>query len=308
MHIKSHLPRLGLVGFGEVGQIFARDLLTTRAFSQINAWDIQFAGQANSILKRECQKLGITACNSVKDLAQHSDFIISAVTAANTLKVATQIAMQLRPGTVFLDLNSASPGTKRQAAKLVELAGGIYVEAGVMTSVPPFRIKVPCLLGGKQAAKLSRYLNTLGMNTQVASNRLGIASAIKMCRSIMIKGLEAIVIESFTTARSYGVEQEMIASLSETFPQINWQQQGSYFFMRVAKHGKRRAEEMRESAKTVAEAGIEPLMAEAIAGKQAKIAAHNRANAFANTKPNATWQQYADAMIQLKNKQNRDRI
>ena len=114
-----------------------------------------------------------------------------------------------------------------------------------MTSVPPYRIKVPLLLGGRHAPELAPLLDALGFDAKVASDKLGVASATKMCRSIMIKGLEAMVIESFTTARAYGVEDAVLASLTETFPSIDWEKQGAYFFQRVIEHGRRRAEEVR---------------------------------------------------------------
>ncbi len=79
----------------------------------------------------------------------------------------------------------------------------------------------------------------------MASDRLGIASATKMCRSVMIKGLEAMIIESFTTARAYGVEDEVIASLHETFPAIDWEAQGGLFF--PASHRARPAAQRRSS-------------------------------------------------------------
>ncbi len=105
-------------------------------------------------------------------------------------------------GAFFLDFNSASPGAKMRAAEIVNAAGGRYVEGAVMTSIPPYRIKVPLLLGGPDAAALEPVLNSLGFAAKVASDKLGVASATKMCRSVMIKGLEAMVIESFTTARA----------------------------------------------------------------------------------------------------------
>ena len=123
---------------------------------------------------------------------------------------------------VFLDLNSASPGTKQQAAALVQATGAHYVEAGVMTSVPPYGIRVPMLLGGPQAASLAAALQALGLDAKAVSVDIGVASAIKMCRSVMIKGLEALVIESYTTARAYGVEAHVLPTLAETFPSIDW--------------------------------------------------------------------------------------
>ena len=166
-----------------------------------------------------------------------------------------------------------------------------------MTSVPPFGIRVPMVLGGAHAAELALVLNAWGMAATAVSDRLGVASAIKMCRSVMIKGLEALVIESYATARAYGVEDHMIPTLQETFPGIDWQQQGAYFFSRVVQHGQRRAEEMREAANTVREAGFEPFMTAAIADKQQWVADQARAGVFNGVAPGAPWQDYVDPLL-----------
>ncbi len=123
-------------------------------------------------------------------------------------------------------------------------------------------------------------LTAWGMDAKAVSEKLGVASAIKMCRSVMIKGLEALVIESYTTARAYGVEDHLLPTLAETFPSIDWQKTGAYFFSRVVQHGQRRAEEMRESANAVREAGFEPTMTAAIAGKQQWMADQASAGVF----------------------------
>jgi len=157
---------------------------------------------------------------------------------------------------------------------------------------------VPMLLGGAQAEALAATLAGWGMDARAVSEKLGVASAIKMSRSIMIKGLEALVIESYATARHYGVEDHVLPTLAETFPQIDWERQGAYFFSRVVQHGKRRAEEMREAAQTVQEAGFEPLMAEATADKQAWVSQLARAGVFEGIDPrHATWQDYADRLL-----------
>src|SRR5580704_10399834 len=161
---------------------------------------------------------------------------------------------------------------KQRASAMIDGAGGRYVEGAVMTSVPPYRIKVPLLLGGGDAATLAPLLVELGFAARVASDKLGVASAVKMCRSVMIKGLEAMVIESFTTARAYGVEDAVLASLAETFPGINWEKQGAYFFQRVIEHGRRRSEEVREVAETVREIGLTPWSARGTAERQAWVA------------------------------------
>lgn len=290
------LHHIGMLGYGEVGRIFAAGLLPSVA--SVSAWDLKFADPALGAAQRDhATAAGVRAGRSLQDVCQQADLLISAVTASQTLELARAAAAQLRPGTVLLDLNSASPGTKRQAAALIEAAGGLYVEAGVMTSVPPYGIRVPMLLGGPHAAGLAGRLAAWGMDAGVASEQLGVASAIKMCRSVMVKGLEALVIESYATARAYGVEDQMIPTLQETFPGIDWPRSGAYFFSRVVQHGQRRAEEMRESARTVQEAGIEPVMTAAIAARQQWMADQARAGVFAGVAPDAHWQAFADRLL-----------
>jgi 3-hydroxyisobutyrate dehydrogenase-like beta-hydroxyacid dehydrogenase len=171
-----------------------------------------------------------------------------------------------------------------------------------MTSVPPYGIRVPMLLGGARAEALAAVLNGWGMDATPVSEQLGVASAIKMCRSVMIKGLEALVIESYSTARAYGVEDHVLPTLQETFPGIDWSAQGAYFFSRVVQHGKRRAEEMREAANTVDEAGFEPWMARAIADKQQWVADQAAAGAFRGLAKDARWQDFADRLLALRPK------
>lgn len=289
---------IGLIGYGEVGRILGAGLTGRPGVAAIGAWDLRFAAADTGAGERErAERAGIRAHPSAPSLCAASDLVISAVTASNTLAVAQEAARHMRPGALFLDLNSASPGTKRQCAARIDGAGARYVEAGVMTSVPPYGIRVPMLLGGAHAAELAAVLNGWGMDTRVVSTELGVASAIKMCRSVMIKGLEALVIESYTAARGYGVEEHVLPTLQETFPAIDWGAQGSYFFQRVVQHGQRRAEEMRESARTVQEAGLEPLMTTAIAARQQWVADQARAGVFDAVTPGAAWQDYADALL-----------
>ncbi len=291
------LLRLGIVGYGEVGRIFAAGL-RARGVEDMVVWDLKFIDPTKgSEPLAHARAAGVRAADSMAALCAGRQLIVSAVTASNTLAVAEAVAPHIARGAVFLDLNSASPGTKQQAAQHIEACGGRYVEAGVMTSVPPYGVAVPMLLGGPHAAALAPALQAWGMDATPVSDRLGVASAIKMCRSVMIKGLEALVIESYATARHYGVEDHVLPTLAETFPSIDWHQQGRYFFSRVVQHGQRRAEEMRESARTVGEAGMEPLMASAIADKQQWVADLARAGVFADLPPDARWQDYADRVL-----------
>ncbi|ARJ66631.1 dehydrogenase [Magnetospirillum sp. ME-1] len=261
---------IGLIGYGEVGRILAEDLRAQGV--RVLACDIKLGTPAEDELREHAARFGVVLVKDHAVLAASVTLVISAVTASQAVPVAAACAPGLRAQTWFLDFNSASPKAKIEAAGLVTAAGGRFVEGAVMTSVPPYRIKVPLLLGGPEAGGLEPLLNGLGFVPKVASDRLGVASATKMCRSVMIKGLEAMVIESFTAARAYGVEDAVIASLEETFPGMEWEKLGAYFFQRVIRHGRRRAEEVREVAKTVREAGLDPFSAAGTAERQAWVA------------------------------------
>ncbi len=261
---------VGLVGYGEVGRILAEDLRGRGV--RVSAFDLKLAGAAGGPMREHAATHAVALASSHAALASGVDLIVSAVTASQAVPVAQACAAAVRPGTFFLDMNSASPGAKIRAARLIDAAGGRYVEGAVMTSIPPYRIRVPLLLGGSHAAALAPALDALGFSAKVASEQLGIASATKMCRSVMIKGLEAMVIESFTTARAYGVEDAVLTSLKGTFPGIDWEKQAAYFFQRVIEHGRRRSEEVREVAETVREIGLTPWSAAGTAERQAWIA------------------------------------
>jgi 3-hydroxyisobutyrate dehydrogenase-like beta-hydroxyacid dehydrogenase len=297
---------IGLVGYGEVGRILAEDL-RKGGIANVLAYDTKLGGPAQAPLLDHAEANGVKLAASHATLAAEADLIVSAVTASQDVAVAEACAPGVKRGAFFLDFNSASPGAKRRAAEFIDGAGGLYVEGAVMTSIPPYRIRVPLLLGGARARELEPLLNAIGFDAKFSSDKLGVASATKMCRSIMIKGLEAMVIESFTTARAYGVEDAVIASLHETFPGVDWEKQGAYFFQRVIEHGRRRAEEVREVAETVREAGLTPWSASGTAERQAWVADLADAGVFGvkGTQAfarSADWRTEADRLLAQRDK------
>jgi 3-hydroxyisobutyrate dehydrogenase-like beta-hydroxyacid dehydrogenase len=292
--------RIALIGYGEVGRILAEDLRARG--TAVAAFDLKFAADAAAAMRSHAQQHGVRLADSHGAAVRDAELVISAVTASQAVTVARACASALARGAFFLDFNSASPGAKIEAAGIVNAAGGRYVEGAVMTSVPPHRLQVPLLLGGPDAAALEPMVNALGFSATVHSARLGVASATKMCRSVMIKGLEAMVIEAFTTARHYGVEDAVLASLKETFPGIDWEKQGAYLFQRVIEHGRRRSEEVREVAVTVREAGLEPWSAAGTAERQAFVADLADAGVFGRKgEPgfarSADWRTEADRLL-----------
>ncbi|HYH39972.1 MAG TPA: DUF1932 domain-containing protein [Azospirillum sp.] len=263
----STLPaRIALIGFGEVGRIFARDLRAL-GVTDLRAFDIAFA-DPDSAQRRNARAQEVEVCPDAPTAVHGAPLVICAVTAGSALDAARSVLPGIDGQALFVDVNSVSPGTKREASEAVNAAGGRYVEAAVMSSVPPKGLKTPMLLGGRHAAAFAPVAEALGLDFQVYSDREGAASSVKMCRSVMIKGLEALVTECLVSARAYGVEADVLRSLSDTMPNTDWEELAGYMIRRSLQHGRRRAEEMREVARTVADTGCEPLMSLAIAARQ----------------------------------------
>ena len=274
---RSRMSTVAIIGYGEVGRILAEDLRARGV--AVTAYDLKLgpgdaaSAKAADAMRRHAGIHGTTLAASHAAAVDGAPVVISAVTASQAVPVAEACAPALAPRATFVDMNSASPGAKRRAAAVVDAAGARYVEAAVMTSVPPHRLAVPMLLGGPHAAAAVPVLQGLGFaNARLGSVTPGVVSATKLCRSVVIKGLEAMLIESFTAARHHGVEDAVIASLAETFPGIDWERQATYFFQRVIEHGRRRAEELEEAAATVREAGLQPFSAAGTVARQAGIA------------------------------------
>ncbi len=195
--------------------------------------------------------------------------MICAVTAAQDVAATHSITSAPTRGAFVLDLNSVSPVTKQECARIIEGAGGRYVEAAVMSPIAPKRIASPVLLGGPHAKDFLPVAEALGFTgARVVSEEVGQASATKMCRSVLSKGLEALLAESLLTARHYRVENDVLDSLRDLLKSPDWPALAQYVIGRSIEHGTRRAEEMREVAATVRSAGLDAWMSDACARRQ----------------------------------------
>lgn len=255
--------RICLLGFGEVGQTLARDM----ANCDLSAWDAKFPDPRSGPRRAEPLsrvKVGASAADAIAE----ADIVISAVTAAQDVAAAQEAAGSLKAGAFYLDLNSVSPEVKKASAKLIHRGGGRFVEAAVMAPIATKRIATAMLLGGPHAEAFLPLAQELGfINATVFSAELGQASAAKMCRSVVVKGMEALLIESLLSAHHYGVEEVVLTSLEDLLP-CDWRKLARYMISRALEHGARRAEEMREAAHAVTDSGIEPLMSNACAVRQ----------------------------------------
>lgn len=256
-----------LVGFGEAGQAFAQP--------GVAAFDIATENVHTRLHKiAEFERADVRWSATPAGALAHADLVLCLVTADQALAAAQRCAPLLRQGALWLDMNSVAPGTKREAAQAIEAAGGRYVDVAVMSPVLPARLSVPLLVAGPHAAPAVEALRAYGFTKiSIAGPMVGDASAIKMIRSVMIKGLEALTAECVLAAERAGVREAVLASLDASWKEQGWAERADYNLDRMLAHGTRRAAEMEEVAKTLSDLGVDPAMTRGTIQRQREMGA-----------------------------------
>jgi 3-hydroxyisobutyrate dehydrogenase-like beta-hydroxyacid dehydrogenase len=262
-------PAISFIGFGEAGQAIASGLREAGA-GRMSAWDILFPQAAGERLRQAREAIGVRGSSSAGDAVRDAEIVISAVTAAASVAAAQSVKAHLVGRPFFLDINSVSPGRKQETAKLFGEAAR-YVDVAVLAPIYPARHKTPMLLAGPHAAAVAPILAALGMGATLAGTEVGAAAAIKMVRSVIVKGIEALTLECFLAAARAGVVDEVASSLKNNYPGLDWSKIVPYNLERMAVHGERRAAEMEEVAETLRELGVEPLMTLATVKRQREM-------------------------------------
>jgi 3-hydroxyisobutyrate dehydrogenase-like beta-hydroxyacid dehydrogenase len=263
-------PALSFIGFGEAGQAIAAGLHEAGVVERMAAWDILFPRREGEKLVQAATAIGVRQAGSAADAVREADIVIAAVTAASSVEAAKSVKSHLAAQPFFLDINSVSPGRKQETAKLLGGAAR-YVDVAVLAPIYPARHQTPMLLAGPHAEAVAPTLSALSMRASIAGPEIGAAAAIKMVRSVMIKGIEALTAECFLAAARAGVIDEVAASMKNNYPGLDWAKVVPYNIERMASHGERRAAEMEEVADTLRELGVEPLMATATVKRQREM-------------------------------------
>ena len=252
-------PDVALIGFGEAGSTFAR---AGGWDGHARGWDLLPARRA---LMPDCE---VQPAGDAGAALAGAQVVLSLVTADQALAAARDYAPSLPAGALWCDMNSVAPGTKRAAAEAIEAAGGYYADVAVMSPADK-RLAAPLLVAGPQAERAQALLAELGFtNIRIVGEQIGRASAIKMLRSVMVKGIEALTFECAAAAEQAGVFDEVMASLDASERDWNWARHVAYNRERMETHGLRRAAEMEEVCRTLQELGVEPVMSRGTVERQ----------------------------------------
>ncbi len=265
-------PKVAFLGFGEASNAIVEGWRQVDLEVDVSAFDIKTNDQnVNHEIATRCTNLGVVNATSPQEAVQHADLVFSLVTADQAVAAAKSAAAHLAKGALYFDCNSCAPETKRQAAVSVENAGGKYVDVAIMSPIYPRQHRSPLLLSGEQSDAAETLLYELNMMPTIIDGDIGDAAAIKMIRSIMVKGLEALTAECMLAAQKANVSGQVIQSLENSYPEFGWMQRSIYNFGRMMEHGGRRAAEMKEVAKTVEQLGLDNSMSKSIMNWQKAI-------------------------------------
>ena len=263
---------IACIGFGEAARAFVQGWSEAGINLSITAFDVKTENPStHGAMAESMQNAGVSSCSTAAEAVRDADAIFSFVTADQARAAALSTVGRAPAGAFFFDCNSCAPDTKRGSAIEVEKAGGRYVDAAVMAPVHPGLHRTKIHLSGPHCDAAVEFGNRLDLNTTVIEGEVGTASAIKMVRSIMMKGLEATMMECVLAGRKAGVDEFVLESLDKTYPGFNFKEKAAYMLERVMVHGVRRAAEMREVALTVNQLGLDNSMASASVNWQQAI-------------------------------------
>jgi 3-hydroxyisobutyrate dehydrogenase-like beta-hydroxyacid dehydrogenase len=258
-------PAIGFIGFGEAAFWIARGL-REQGVTEVVAYDLHTSTpKRGDLIRRRAEETRVRLLPTLADVPAECDVVFSAVTGDAARAVGEQAAAWLEPRHFYVDIKSVAPMVKQAVGTAMAAGGARFVEAAVMSTVPPLGHRVPMLLCGPGALAFADLMSAYGMHLEVLDGPLGSAAAIKMFRSVIIKGLEALMLECVLGAERYGAAEKVFASVSASMPGIDWNQLAHYMIGRTALHAERRAHEMEEAARTLADLGIDPIMASATA-------------------------------------------
>lgn len=294
------MKRIGFIGFGEVGFTFAKGI---RDYAQgkctVYAYD---ANQDNDwqgkLIHGRANEAGVTLVKNMSELIEMSDIILGLIPASISVKVASQLADELKGGQVYCDLSSASPSGKIESNKIISKSNATYIDGAIMGSMLSYGFNVPIFISGPSAANIVKDLANVGFNVKVVGENAGAASTIKMLRASFTKGIEALIFETFYAASISNVEDIVLEILADTFDKESFCETVNRYLTSGAIHAKRRAEEVAGVIGLLESIGVEAYMAQGTYNRLSWVAEMGLKELYGGITP----KDYRDVLNKLKEK------
>ena len=263
--------RLGILGFGEAGLRFAQDL-SQAGLTDIVAYSRSGAKEApDGPLHAQAAAAGAQLVKTPRALCKNTDVILALTPGKAALAAVRSVQKHLHPEQIYVDMSSGAVKTMEQAAQMLE-GKARFVDAAIMSPVPLNGIKGVVAASGADAEAFRALLEPYGMNVKVVGNRPGGASAMKLIRSVCMKGLSAVLLESLEAAERYGVLEATATDLAASFDERPFMQNMKRYVCGTAVHAERRVHEMADALALLDALGSSNRMTKATRGKLVDIA------------------------------------
>jgi len=259
----SRQIKIGFIGFGEVATEFSK------GFQQSGLFEVWVYDKIlrDPLRKRRVEErateLNVKLAGDIDSLTKGCEIVLSTVTVDAAVEVAKDTAPFLDKQKTYVDLNSTSPGMKREIAHIIKKTGANFIEGAILGAISSYGFRVPIMVCGKRVEKFQNLMNRIGMNMTYVGQVIGKASTIKMLRSVFAKGVEALLLEMLQGAVRYGVENYVMEDICKYMDSSSFLLIANNWLTTHAIHAKRRFMEMEQVVKTLREIGINPVMATA---------------------------------------------
>lgn len=287
--------KIGFIGYGEAAFNISLGL-RGEGVTGICATDAMMNHEImGKQVRSRAQEAGVTLVTTNKELAQWADIVFAAVPSSFTMDVCNDVKDCLRPGQLYVDVSASTPATKEAIWEAVKGTGVLFADAAMLGSLPADKHRVPITASGNGAEKFRELMTPYGMRITLAGEKAGSASAIKLVRSIFMKGIAALMIDTMQAADAYGVSEEIVASLSKSLDNIPFRNHLDRLVTGTALHCTRRAAELKGSVAMQEEAGLNPEMALAAKHVHEALAKYEFAARYVDKKPSG-WEEIIEAI------------
>lgn len=292
----QHQIRLGLVGYGEVGSTLGHGLRASGLDSVVAYDSHAFDGPYSGLIQARARAAGVRLVADHAQLAAEADIVLGVTPGSSSLASAASLAAALSPAHVFVDVASATPKIKRAVAARLAPCGALLGDASIV-GTPADGHALPILASGPAAERMRDALVPWGMRIEPVGPEIGTASGIKIMRSVVMKGMEALLVECLLASSELGIDGAILASIDRTLKRP-FAEVANALLTTGAIHAERRAEEVAMSAEALADAGLDPMMARAAAARLRWVADLDLKRHFGGMVPGT----YQDVLAAMKQK------
>lgn len=287
--------KVGFIGYGEAAYNISLGL-GGEGLTGIRANDAMMDHEVmGKQVHSRAEEAGVTLIASAKEVAQWADIIFAAVPSSFTMDVCEEIKDCLGSDKLYVDVSASTPATKEAIWEAIKDTGVLFADAAMLGSLPKDKHKVPITASGNGAAKFQELMTPYGMKITLAGEKAGSASAIKLVRSIFMKGIASLMIEMLQAADAYGVSDEVVASVSKSMDNIPFTSHLDRLVTGSALHCVRRAAELKGSIAMLSEAELSPEMTVATKHRLEALESYEFAKQYVDHKP-AGWQEIIEAI------------